>query len=50
MTGDLLAIADELYALPLGDFTAARDARAKELKGTDLAAPVKALTTPVASA
>ena len=46
MTDDLLAIADELYALPLGDFTAVRDARAKELKGTDLAAPVKALKKP----
>ena len=43
---ELLRIADELYALPLGDFTAARDARAKELKGTDLAAPVKALKKP----
>ncbi len=42
----LLEIADELYALPLGDFTPARDARAKELKGTDLAAPVKALKKP----
>jgi len=28
---DLLEIADELYALPLGEFTPARDARAKEL-------------------
>ena len=49
MTADaagLLEIADELYALPLGDFTAARDARAKQLKGTDLAAPVKALKKP----
>ena len=46
MADDLLGIADELYALPLGDFTAARDARAKELKGTDLAAPVKALKKP----
>ncbi|MEJ7793918.1 MAG: hypothetical protein WKF50_00055 [Nocardioides sp.] len=46
MTDDLLAMADELYALPLGDFTAARDARAKELKGTDLAVPVKALKKP----
>ncbi|CAB4731356.1 MAG: hypothetical protein F2667_13630 [Actinobacteria bacterium] len=43
---DLLAIADELYALPLADFTPARDARAKELKGTDLAAPVKGLRKP----
>ncbi len=46
MAEDLLGIADELYALPLGEFTAARDARAKELKGTDLAAPVKALRKP----
>jgi uncharacterized protein YhaN len=46
VTDDLLGIADELYALPLGDFTPARDARAKALKGTDLAAPVKALRKP----
>ena len=46
MTDDLLGIADELYALPLGEFTPARDARAKELKGTELAAPVKALKKP----
>ena len=46
MSEGLLEIADELYALPLGDFTPARDARAKELKGTDLAAPVKALKKP----
>lgn len=46
MAEDLLGIADELYALPLGEFTAARDARAKELKGTDLAAAVKALRKP----
>ena len=46
MADDLLGIADDLYALPLGDFTPARDARAKELKGTDLAAPVKALKKP----
>ena len=43
---ELLEIADELYALRSGDFTPARDARAKELKGTDLAAPVKALKKP----
>lgn len=42
----LLEIADELYALPLADFTPARDAKAKELKGTDLAGPVKALKKP----
>ncbi|WP_139981144.1 hypothetical protein [Nocardioides litoris] len=42
----LLEVADELYALPLADFTPARDARAKQLKGTDLAQPVKALRKP----
>ena len=46
MTDDLLGIADELYALPLGEFTPARDARAKALKGTDLAAQVKSLRKP----
>lgn len=52
-TGELLAIADELYALDLADFTPARDARAKELKGTDLAElvkPVKALRKPSTAA
>jgi hypothetical protein len=43
---DVLEIADELYALGLGDFTSARDAKAKELKGTPLAAEVKALKKP----
>ncbi|MBS43194.1 MAG: hypothetical protein CMH83_08560 [Nocardioides sp.] len=43
---DLLAEADRLYALPLGEFTPARDARAKELKGTDLAPEVKRLRKP----
>ncbi len=46
MTAALLEIADELYAAPLAQFTGARDARSKELKGTDLAAPVKALRKP----
>jgi hypothetical protein len=46
VTDDLLTVADELYALPLDRFTPARDARAKELKGSDLAAPVKALKKP----
>ncbi|QBR94218.1 hypothetical protein [Nocardioides euryhalodurans] len=46
MTEELLGIADELYGLPLPEFTPARDARAKELKGTDLAASVKALRKP----
>lgn len=46
MTASLLDIADALYAEALGDFTPARDARAKELKAageTDLAREVKAL-------
>jgi prefoldin subunit 5 len=46
MPDDLLSIADELYALPLADFTPARDAKAKELKGTDLAPRVRALRKP----
>ncbi|MCX6401172.1 MAG: hypothetical protein NTX33_14735 [Propionibacteriales bacterium] len=46
MTDDLLDIADELYALPLAEFTPARDARVKELKGTPLAARVKTLRKP----
>ncbi|WP_028650582.1 hypothetical protein [Nocardioides halotolerans] len=46
MAEQLLEIADELYALPLPDFTPARDAKAKELKGTDLAKDVKALKKP----
>lgn len=53
MTGDaLLAEADELFALPLDEFTAARDARAKALKGEDaaLAAQVKALRKPALAA
>lgn len=43
---ELLEIADELYALPPAEFTPARDAKAKELKGTDLAPVVKALKKP----
>ncbi len=46
MADELLAIADELYALSLPEFTPARDAKAKELKGTDLAKEVKALKKP----
>lgn len=49
-TDRLLEIADELYALDLADFTPARDARAKELKGTDLAAVVKRLRKPSTAA
>ena len=49
---ELLEIADELYALPLADFTPARDGRAKELKAEDaaLAAAVKALRKPTLAA
>ena len=48
---DLLAVADELYALPQDAFTAARDARAKELKADkDLAAAVKRLKKPSVAA
>jgi uncharacterized phage infection (PIP) family protein YhgE len=46
MGEELLEIADELYALGLPDFTPAREAKAKELKGTDLATQVKALKKP----
>lgn len=46
----LLAIAAELYALGPAEFTPARDARAKELKGSDLAAPVKKLKKPSVAA
>lgn len=49
---DLLTIADELYGLPLPEFTPARDARAKELKASDkeLSARVKALRKPSTAA
>lgn len=49
---DLLGIADELYGLPLPDFTPARDARAKELRASDrdLSARVKALRKPSTAA
>lgn len=47
---ELLEIADELYGLPLPEFTPARDAKAKELKGTPLAAAVKALRKPSTAA
>lgn len=45
---DLLAEADELYGLPLADFTPVRDARAKALKkeSPELSARVKALRKP----
>ena len=47
----LLEIADDLYALPLADFTPARDARAKEHKADKaLAAAVKGLRKASAAA
>lgn len=48
----LLAEADELYALAPADFTAARDARAKELKASDgaLSVAVKTLRKPSVAA
>jgi hypothetical protein len=47
----LLEIADELYGLPQEEFTPARDAKAKELKGEkDLAAAVKKLKKPSVAA
>ncbi|WP_028635979.1 hypothetical protein [Nocardioides sp. URHA0032] len=47
---DLLSIADELYGLSLPEFTPARDAKAKELKGADLGKQVKALRKPSVAA
>jgi hypothetical protein len=48
---ELLAIADELYALPQEEFTPARDARAKELKvEQELSAAVKKLKKPSVAA
>jgi DNA repair exonuclease SbcCD ATPase subunit len=47
---DLLEIADDLYSLPLAEFTPARDARAKELKGEDVGKQVKALKKPSTAA
>jgi uncharacterized coiled-coil protein SlyX len=49
-TNELLGIADELYGLAPGDFTPARDARAKELKGRDVSGQVKKLKKPSAAA
>lgn len=48
----LLAVADELYGLPLGEFTTERDRHAAELRSTDrdLAAAVKGLRKPSVAA
>ena len=51
MSEELLAIADELYALPQEEFTPARDAKARELKADkELAASVKKLKKPSVAA
>ncbi|WP_151082717.1 hypothetical protein [Nocardioides cynanchi] len=51
MNDDLLALADELYALPLDRFTPDRDARAKAAKGDrELVAAIKALRKPSVAA
>jgi hypothetical protein len=47
---DLDSVADELYALPPDEFTAARDAAAKEARDGVLAKAVKALRKPTVSA
>jgi hypothetical protein len=46
----LLEVAEELYGLPLASFTPARDARVRELRGTELAGPVRALRKPATAA
>ncbi len=46
----VLRIAEELYGLAPAEFTPARDARAKELKGTAAGARVKALRKPSVAA
>jgi hypothetical protein len=51
MSDALLALADELYALPMDRFTPERDARAKAAKGDkELVAAVKALRKPSVAA
>jgi hypothetical protein len=47
---DLAAIVEELYALGLDEFTAARNARVKQLGKGESAAAVKALAKPVTAA
>jgi hypothetical protein len=50
---DVESVADELYGLPPGEFTAARDARSAAAKGDgdrDLAAAIKKLARPTAAA
>lgn len=49
-SADLLAVAEELYALPAGEFTPARDARAKSATDKDLGKRIKALKKPTVAA
>jgi hypothetical protein len=48
--GELLGVAEELYGLAPGDFTPRRDAKVRELKGSDLAGEVKKLRKPSVAA
>lgn len=50
MTDQLLEIADELYALPLGEFTPRRDELAREHRGSELGASLKRLRKPTLAA
>ena len=47
---ELLPLAEDLYGLPLADFTPARDALVKQHKGSPLAAALKALRKPSTAA
>lgn len=49
-SGDLLSIADDLYAGPIAGFTAARDAAARAAASKDLGARIKALRKPSTAA
>lgn len=46
----LLDLAEDLYGLPLGEFTASRDALVKQHRGSDLARDLKALRKPTTAA
>jgi len=49
-TDELLAVADRLYAEPLSDFTAARDAAVKDASDKELSGRIKALKKPSVAA
>ena len=46
----LLDLAEDLYGLPLGEFTVSRDALVKQHRGSDLARDLKALRKPTTAA